>query len=89
MRFVLELGCDVDSVHVFDDLDVIAGADVFAAASAAELHFALEVLHVFLLLLSHSHFPLHYGLQLKLQDLRKRIVEKRKEKINPSALIGM
>lgn len=70
-RLVPELWCNINSVHVFDDLDVLASANVSAAASAAKLHFTLLVLHVFLLLLYHSHLLLHYSLNLKLEDLMK------------------
>lgn len=69
---VPKLSCDIDSVNLFNDLNVFTSAGIFAAASAAELHFRrIFVLYVFLLLLRHPQFLLHYRLNLKLKDLKK------------------
>lgn len=57
-------------MHV-DHLDVLAGADMLAAASAAKLHFTLLSLHLLSLLLFHSHPPLHDSLHLILEHLRE------------------
>lgn len=67
----------IDSVHVFDDLDVVARADWLAAASAAKLYIRWAlVLYVLLLLLRHSYFLFHYSLNLKLSDLMNKQTNK-------------
>lgn len=71
-QFPPELWCDVDSVNVLDHLDVCAGANLFAAAPAAEFH--LRRVHVFNILLLLCFYPqlvLHYSLHLKFLDLNK------------------
>lgn len=66
-KVIPKLFCDIDSVNIFNDLNVFTGADICAAAPAAKLHFRrIFVLYAFLLLLFHSHILLHYGLNLKL-----------------------
>lgn len=70
--FILELWRNVDSVHVFNDVDVFAAADAFAAASTAELHSRWTlILDGLLLLLYMPHFCLQYSLNLKFSDLIK------------------
>lgn len=69
-QFVLEVGHNIDSVHVFDDLDVSAGAGECITASAVKVHVTWVCsFYAFLLFLCCSHFVLHNSLNLKLCDL--------------------
>lgn len=71
-QFPPELWCDVDSVNFGHDLDVSAGANLLAAAPAAEFHLRrVLVFNLLLLLVLHPHPVLHSSLELKPQDLEQ------------------
>lgn len=83
-QFPPELWCDVDSVNVGDDLDVSAGASLFAAAPAAEFHLRrVLVFNILLLLRFHLQLILNYSLYLKLQDLEQTTASQHHHLVSP------